>query len=64
MLSDSVKSISYRKSHTSEIINKVVGTHEPVFITRNGETKIVLQDLKEYQKQNEYLTMLKIIAYN
>lgn len=62
MLSESVKSISYVKSHASEIINKVVETHEPVFITQNGEAKVVLQDLKEYEKMNESLAMLKIIA--
>ena len=62
MLSESVKSISYVKSHASEVINKVVESHEPVFITQNGEAKVVLQDLKEYEKQNESLAMLKMIA--
>jgi len=62
MLSESVKSISYVKTHASEVINRVIETHEPVFITQNGEAKVVLQDLKEYELQNESLAMLKLIA--
>ncbi len=61
-LSESVKSISYIKSHASEVIREVVESHGTIVITLNGEAKVVLQDIREYEKTQESLAMLKILA--
>ena len=61
-LSESVKPISYIKSHASEVIRDVVENHGTMVITLNGEAKAVLQDIREYEKTQESMAMLKILA--
>lgn len=61
-LSEAVKPISYIKSHASEVIREIAEKHGSVVITLNGEAKAVLQDIREYEKTQESLTMLKILA--
>ena len=61
-LSESVKPISYIKSHASEVVREVVENHGTIVITLNGEAKVVLQDIREYEKTQESLAMLKILA--
>ena len=61
-LSDSVKPISYIKAHTSEVIREVVENQATVVITLNGEAKVVLQDIREFEKTQETLALLKILA--
>jgi prevent-host-death family protein len=62
LFSKSVKPISYLKQNTAEAIREVNTNHSLMVITQNGEAKVVLQDLKEYEQQNESLAMLKLIA--
>lgn len=61
-LSEAVKPISYIKSHASEVIREISKNHSTVVITLNGEAKAVLQDIEEYEKNQESLALLKIIA--
>ena len=61
-LSDSVKPISYIKAHTSEVIREVVENQGTVVITLNGEAKAVLQGIREFEKTQETLALLKILA--
>lgn len=61
-LSKSVKPISYFKSHASEIVREVSEKGNSVVITLNGEAKVILQDIREYEKTRESLAMLKILA--
>ena len=60
-LSEAVKPISYIKAHASEVVRELEekGTF---IITLNGEAKAVLQDIREYEKTQESLAMLKILA--
>ena len=37
-------------------------TGEPLFITQNGEARIVVQDIKRYEETQEALALLKILA--
>ena len=60
--SESIKSISYLKAHASEIIRDVSTNHKTMIITQNGEAKVVLQDIKEYEKTEETLALLKILV--
>lgn len=61
-ISEAVKPISYFKSHVSEVVRDVLETHQPVIITLNGEAKAIVQDLREYEKMQESLALLKILA--
>jgi prevent-host-death family protein len=61
-LSEAVKPISYIKSHASEVIRDIAENHSTVVITLNGEAKAVLQDITEYEKNQESLALLKILA--
>lgn len=60
--SKSVKPISYLKTHASEVIRDISENYGTVIITHNGEAKAVLQDVKVYEKQQEALAMLKLLA--
>jgi prevent-host-death family protein len=61
-LSDSIKPISYLKAHASEIIRDITANQKTLVVTHNGEAKVVVQDVKVYERQQETLAMLKILA--
>lgn len=61
-MSQRVKPISYFKSHASEVIRDVVQNHSSMVITLNGEAKVILQDIREFEKTQETLALLKILA--
>ena len=61
-LSESVKSISFLKSNAASLINEINTNKNTYIITQNGEAKIVLQDIKQYEKTQETLAMLKLLA--
>ena len=62
-LSEQIKPISYLKNNTSKIFKEVREKREPYFITQNGEAKVVVQDIRDYEKTQETLTLLKILAH-
>ncbi len=61
-LSKAVKPISYIKSHASEVMRDLEDSGEAIVITLNGEAKAVLQDIRQYEKTQESLALLKILA--
>ena len=61
-LSNQVKPISFLKTNTAEAVRIVTDTSEPLFITQNGEAKIVVQDIRSYEKTQETMALLKILA--
>jgi len=60
--SESVKPISYLKSHTAEALRDVTEGHGTMVITQHGEAKAVLQDLATYEQTQESLALLKMLA--
>ena len=58
--SKSIKPISYLKAHASEVIRDL--DQDTMIITLNGEAKAVLQDIEVYEKNQESLALLKILA--
>ncbi len=62
LLQHAVKPISYIKAHAADIIREVVANQSTIVITQNGEAKVVLQDLGEYERIQESLALLKILA--
>ena len=61
-LKDRVKPISYIKNHAAEILRNVTETRQSLIITQHGEAVAVLQDLGEYERTQETLALLKILA--
>lgn len=60
--SEAIKPISYFKAHAAEIIRDVVDNKNTMIITQNGEAKVVMQGIKEYEKLQESMALLKILA--
>lgn len=60
--SSAVKPISYLKTHASEVIRDVAENQKTLIITHNGEAKVILQDVKVYEKTQESIALLKILA--
>jgi prevent-host-death family protein len=51
------------KTNTSDVVKQVQETREPVMITVNGKVQAVIQDPLSYQKMQDQLTMLRILAH-
>ena len=61
-LSRQIKPISYLKAHAAEIVRNLGEQQEPLFITQNGEAKVVLQDIQTYEQTQETMALLRILA--
>lgn len=61
-LAKHIKPITYLKSNAAEIIKEFSVNPEPIVITQNGEAKMVVMDIHEYEKQQETLALLKLLA--
>ncbi len=61
-LASSIKPISYFKANAAEVLEKIAESGEPMIITQNGEAKAVVQDIVSYEKTQETLALLKILA--
>jgi prevent-host-death family protein len=57
-----IKPISYFKANAAEIIQELSEVGEPMIITQNGEAKAIVQDIVSYEKTQETLALLKILA--
>ncbi len=62
LLQHTVKPISYVKAHAADIIREIAVNQSTIVITQNGEAKAVLQDIGEYERIQESLALLKILA--
>ncbi|MCX6149699.1 MAG: type II toxin-antitoxin system Phd/YefM family antitoxin [Ignavibacteriales bacterium] len=60
--SESIKSISYLKTHASEVIRDIAENQRTMVITHNGEAKVIIQDVKIFEQTQEALALLKILA--
>ena len=61
-LSESVKSISYLKANAASLIDEINSRQKTIVITQNGEAKVVVQDIKLYEKMQDTMAMLKLLA--
>jgi len=60
--SEDIKPISYLKTHASKVIRDVAENQKTIIITHNGEAKVIVQDVKVYEKTQEGIALLKILA--
>ena len=61
-LSTAVKPISYLKAHASELIRDITNNKNTLVVTHNGEAKVVVLDIKTYERMQETLALLKILT--
>ena len=50
------------KHRTKELVREVAENGEPVVITQNGKPRIVLMDVKQHDRLQDTLAMLKLLA--
>lgn len=60
--STQVKPISYLKANAAEILSTLAERQEPMVITQNGEAKAVIQDVVSFERTQETLALLKLLA--
>ena len=61
-LSESVKSISYLKANAATVLNEINEHQKTFIITQNGEAKAVVQDIKQYEKMQDTMALLKLLG--
>lgn len=61
-LANQIKPISYLKSNAADIVKDFATNPETIIITQNGEAKMVVMDIHEYERQQETLALLKLLA--
>jgi len=61
-MSEVVKSISYLKANAANMIDEISKEQKTYVITQNGEAKVIVQDIKVYEKTQETMAMLKLLA--
>ena len=61
-LSSQIKPISYLKAHAAEIVRTLGDRGKPLIITQNGEAKVVMQDIDGYERMQETVALLKMLA--
>jgi prevent-host-death family protein len=60
--SSRIKPISYLKANAADVLERLARDREPLVITQNGEARAVLQDVVSYERTQETLALLKILA--
>jgi prevent-host-death family protein len=61
-LAEQIRPITYLKSNAADIVKAFAINSEPIIITQNGEAKMVVMDITEYEKQQETMALLKLLA--
>jgi len=61
-LTNKIKTISFLKSNAADIVKGFATNPEPLIITQNGEAKMVVMDIHQYECQQETLALLKLVA--
>ncbi|HTO46712.1 MAG TPA: type II toxin-antitoxin system Phd/YefM family antitoxin [Burkholderiales bacterium] len=57
-----IRPISYLKANAAAVVRLLTEVREPMVITRNGEAKVVIQDVASFEETQETLALLKILA--
>ena len=61
-LATQIRPITYLKSNAADIVKGFSVNPEPIIITQNGEARMVVMDIAEYEKQQETIALLKLLA--
>jgi len=61
-LSKQIKPISYLKANAAAVLHDLAAGAEPLVITQNGEARAVIQDIAAFERTQETLALLKLLA--
>lgn len=61
-ISKNIKPISYLKANASQVALELKDSGQAMIITQNGEATMVVQSVVEYDRMQETLALLKILA--
>ncbi len=61
-LATQIKPISYLKSNAADIVKEFAVNPEPLIITQNGEARMVVMEINQYERQQEQFALLRLIA--
>ena len=61
-ISRNIKTVTYLKAKTADLLKQINETHRPVIITQNGEPRAVLQDPESYENMRNAIGILKLIS--
>jgi len=56
------QSVSYVKGHLAQVIDAVRGGGGPILVTQNGAAAAIIEDAAAYQRTQDALAMLKLVA--
>jgi len=62
-IANDIKSVTYLKSSTADVLRQINETHRPMIITQNGEAKAVIQDPKSYDDMRNAISILKLLSF-
>jgi len=57
-----IKPISYLKANAARVVRGLAEGDGPLIITQNGEATAVIEDIASYERTQETLATLKILA--
>ena len=61
-LNEAVKSITYLKNNTAQVVREAAESGRPLIVTQNGEAKAVVMGVAQYTEWRRALTLLKLLA--
>ena len=62
MKSKNVRPITDLKNRTKELVQEVSDSGETVVITQNGTPRVVMMDIRQHDRLQDTLAMLKLLA--
>jgi prevent-host-death family protein len=57
-----IQPISYLKANAAQVLRDLAIDQRPLVITQNGEAAAVLQDVHSFEKSQETMALLKVLA--
>ncbi len=57
-----IKPISFLKANAAQVLRDLAANQTPLVITQNGEAAAVLQDVRSFEKNQEAMALLKMLA--
>ena len=61
-LEKAIQPISYLKAHAADLVEELGRSGEPLIVTQNGKARLVVQDIASFEKMQETLALLKLVA--
>ncbi len=57
-----IRPITQLKNHTADLVREVTEEGRPITITQNGEAKVVVMDVENYDRWRASMALLKLLA--